>query len=66
MGIKFLGRNLFKILILFSCLNLRGFPLTIGFLSKDLMLESFIQGNINSFYLIIFIIFFVVLLFAIE
>jgi NADH-ubiquinone oxidoreductase chain 5 len=56
-GNKFLGRVLFQVIILFSCLNLSGFPLTMGFLSKDLLLETFIQGAINCFFIFLFVIF---------
>lgn len=56
-GVKLIGRNVFFIIILFSCLNLGGFPLTIGFLSKDLILETFLQGGIRLFYLLLFILF---------
>lgn len=56
-GIKFIGRGLFILIILFSCLNLSGFPLTIGFLSKDLMLESFIGGYMNVIFFVFFIVF---------
>lgn len=56
-GVKFVRGGLFQIIILFSCLNLRGFPLTIGFLSRDLILETFSQGIIRSFFLLMFIIF---------
>jgi len=56
-GIKFLNSGLFHIIILFSCLNLRGFPLTIGFLSKDLVLESFLRGDVNIIFFILFIFF---------
>jgi len=57
MGIKFLNTGLFQLIILFSCLNLRGFPLTMGFLSKDLILESFLRGNVNMFFSFLFVIF---------
>lgn len=56
-GLKFFRRGLFVLIILFSCLNLRGFPLTMGFLSKDLLLESFMGGFINIFMIVLFIIF---------
>jgi len=55
--IKFFGRGLFILIILFSCFNLSGFPLTIGFLSKDLLLESFMGGEIRIFYILFFILF---------
>lgn len=42
MGVSLISSWLKNILIGFACLNLRGFPLTIGFLSKDVILESFI------------------------
>ena len=56
-GIKEMKRNVFFIIILFSCFNLSGFPLTMGFLSKDLILESFLQGGINFLYGVLFLVF---------
>lgn len=38
----------------FCCLNLRGFPLLMGFFSKDLILESVFSFNINFFIIILF------------
>lgn len=56
-GIKFFGRVIFQVIIIFSCLSLRGFPLTLGFLSRDLILETFIQGEISFSFLFFFLIF---------
>jgi len=59
---RFMGLNLFNswiknIFIGFACLNLRGFPLTIGFLSKDVILESFMRFRIDFFLMFLFILF---------
>lgn len=56
-GLKFLNRNLFFLFVLFSCLNLIGFPLTLGFISKDLILEFFFMGDIYMLYLFFFLLF---------
>lgn len=42
------------IFIGFCCLNLRGFPLLIGFFSKDLILERVFSFNFNFFILFLF------------
>lgn len=44
-------------MFIFSVLSLRGFPLTMGFLSKDLILESFFQGIISCVYVFFFFLF---------
>jgi len=52
-GINLINSWMKNIFIGFACLNLRGFPLTIGFLSKDVILESFITFR-NEIFLILF------------
>lgn len=57
MGMRFINGRVFVLFLFFSCLNLGGFPLTVGFLSKDVLLESIVLMGVNIFYLCFFILF---------
>lgn len=43
-----------QVLLGVSCLSLIGFPLTLGFVSKDLILEGFISTGISTFIILVF------------
>ncbi|WP_372494060.1 proton-conducting transporter transmembrane domain-containing protein [Mycolicibacterium neoaurum] len=58
---RIIGKNVINnyfliVLIGFCCLNLRGFPLLMGFFSKDLILEILFSERTNFLILIIFLI----------
>lgn len=56
-GLNLSSRFLLNIFLGFACLNLRGFPLTIGFLSRDVILESFFSFSIERLMLGFFCLF---------
>lgn len=55
-GLNLFNRWIIQIFVGFACLNLRGFPLTIGFLSKDAIIESLLRfgGRFLSIFLFCF------------
>jgi len=54
MGLKIFNRGVFFIIILYSCLRLIGFPFSIGFLSKDYILEYFFSWEFEIFLIFVF------------
>lgn len=57
MGVSLSNFWIVNVFIGFACLNLRGFPLTMGFLSKDVILESFFIYSREMILLLLFCLF---------
>lgn len=62
MGLNLNGNFIYRMFIGFTCLNLRGFPIMMGFFSKDLIVESLFSYGMES---LIIILFFVACLFTV-
>lgn len=54
MGIRVLSRGIFLIILIYSCINLIGFPLSMGFLSKDYILEFIFSWEFEIYLVFMF------------